>query len=29
LRLLASGIWVAWEVSGPKKREAIEYTYIW
>jgi hypothetical protein len=27
LRLFPSGVWVAWQVSGPRKREAIEYTY--
>lgn len=29
VRPLASGLWVAWQIIGPKKREAIEYAYDW
>lgn len=29
LRVLADGVWVGWTVTGPKKRERIEYTYQW
>ncbi len=27
LQLRVAGIWVVWQVAGPKKDEAIEYTY--